>query len=180
MGCDQVVFGGKLQCISPGPLIPQDGSGQFMGKLPWEYLKRRALEIANYSRTADEREREKIFSKSLMQVSHPLPTCPGPTVWIWENDPNGFPVKRQTLCCGTGCPLSARVIIQISEPHVVQWSQITTVLNLSQSHAGPGMEATFQRMPQCPETGTGTPFSCPGWTSALKAQTKCARNMVVP
>ena len=79
--------------IPPGLPIPQEGSGQFMGELPWEYLERRALEIANYLQTADEQEWEIIFSKSLVQVSHLLPTCPGPTVWIWENDPNGFPVK---------------------------------------------------------------------------------------
>ena len=124
MGCDQVVFGGKLQCISPGPPIPQE-SGQFMGKLPWEYLERRALEIANYSRTADEREREIIFSKSLVQVSHPLPSCP---VWIWENDPNGFPVKRGWWAGGP--PDYGRNLVchlQISEPHAVHWHSFRSI-----------------------------------------------------
>ena len=41
-----------------------------MGELPWEYLERRALEIANYLQTTDEQEWEIIFSKSLVQVSH--------------------------------------------------------------------------------------------------------------
>ena len=80
--------------MPPSPPMPQEGSGQLIGELPWEYLKRRALEIANYIRTADEREREIISSKSLAQASHPLPTCPGPTVWIWESDPNNFLVKH--------------------------------------------------------------------------------------
>ena len=42
----------------------------------------------------DEREGEIISSKSLAQVSHLLPTCPSPTVWIWEYDANNFPVKH--------------------------------------------------------------------------------------
>ena len=42
--------------IPPGLPIPQEGSGQFMGELPWEYRERRALEIANYLQTADEQE----------------------------------------------------------------------------------------------------------------------------
>ena len=42
----------------------------------------------------DEQEQEIISSKSFAQVSHPLPMCPSPTVWIWESDPNNFPVKH--------------------------------------------------------------------------------------
>ena len=79
--------------MPPGLPMHRQGSGQLIGELPWEYLERRALKIANYIQTVDEREWEIISSKSLAQVSHPLPTCPGPTVWIWENDPNNFPAK---------------------------------------------------------------------------------------
>ena len=42
----------------------------------------------------DEQEQKIISSKSLAQASHPLPTCPGPTVQIWESDPNNFLVKH--------------------------------------------------------------------------------------
>ena len=50
-----------------------------MDKSPWEYLMRRSLEIANYFWMVNEWEQGIISSKSLVQVSHPLPTCPGPT-----------------------------------------------------------------------------------------------------
>ena len=42
------------ESIPPGLPIPQEGSGQFMWELPWEYLERRALKIANYSVLAQE------------------------------------------------------------------------------------------------------------------------------
>ena len=37
----------------PAPPMPEPGSGQLIGKLLWDYLKRRAFEIANYFRNAD-------------------------------------------------------------------------------------------------------------------------------
>ena len=76
------------------PPPPQEGVGQLMDESPWEYLMRRSLKIANYFRMADKQEQEIMSSKSLVQVSHPLPTCPSPTVWIWEYDANNFPVKH--------------------------------------------------------------------------------------
>ena len=63
-------------------------------KLPCEFLERRALKTANYIQIADGQEWEIISSKSLAQASHPLPTCPGPTVWTWVNDQNNFLVKH--------------------------------------------------------------------------------------
>ena len=37
----------------PAPPMPEPGSGQWIGELPWDYLERRAFEIANYFQNTD-------------------------------------------------------------------------------------------------------------------------------
>ena len=95
----------------------------------------------------------------ILQISKPMPSCngtvlgpfPGPIGLHLRVDFGG---RSQPSPCNDGVTFGRQ-----GGPELSQQSQFATVLNLSQSHVGPGMEATFRRMPQCPESGTAVLLS---------------------
>ena len=62
-----------------------EGSGQQRNERGLAYLKRRAREIAEFVKKADERERAIFYSKAAAQATHPLLTFPGSRVWTWRH-----------------------------------------------------------------------------------------------
>ena len=72
-----------------------EGSGQQPGELGLVYIARRAREIAEFVMKADERERAVFYSKAAAQMTHPLPSFPGPRVWTWQRK-DGYDLKSST------------------------------------------------------------------------------------
>ena len=73
-----------------------EGSGQQRNERGLAYLKRRAREIAEFVKKADERERAIFYSKAAAQATHPLPTFPGPRVWTWRHNKDGYDERIPT------------------------------------------------------------------------------------
>ena len=81
---------------NPEPSRTWEGSGQQQNECSLAYLKRRAHEIAEFAMKVDERERAIFYSKAAVQATHPLPTFPGPRVWIWQHDKEEYDVRVPT------------------------------------------------------------------------------------
>ena len=100
--CDNIENGRKivlqnLSCNLEPPRI-WEGSGQQWNKWGLAILKRRACEIAEFVMKADERERVIFYSKAAAQATHPLPTFPGPRVWAWWCNKDGYDERVPTTC----------------------------------------------------------------------------------
>ena len=94
-GCKTVL---QISSHNPDPPRTWECSGQQQNECSLAYLKRRAHEIAEFMTKADEREWTIFHSKAAAQTTHPLPTFPGPRVWIWQHDKDEYDVRVPTTC----------------------------------------------------------------------------------